>query len=95
VIGAWSRARPCIGREYLEAFEEVGAHIQQPWCGPARTAARSFARSEQVTVSAIDRNFRGRSGPGQVWLTSLPTVASSAISGYLTSFEALAAGATA
>jgi 3-isopropylmalate/(R)-2-methylmalate dehydratase large subunit len=46
-----------------------------------------------VTVSAINRNFPGRSGPGQVWLASPPTVAASAIAGRLTSFEELRASA--
>jgi 3-isopropylmalate/(R)-2-methylmalate dehydratase large subunit len=38
-------------------------------------------RSDQVTVSAINRNFAGRSGPGQLWLASPLTVAASAIEG--------------
>ena len=37
--------------------------------------------ASQVTVSAINRNFPGRSGPGQVWLASPATVAASAIAG--------------
>jgi 3-isopropylmalate/(R)-2-methylmalate dehydratase large subunit len=44
-----------------------------------------------VTVSAINRNFPGRSGPGQVWLASPPTVVASALAGYLCSFEQLKA----
>jgi 3-isopropylmalate/(R)-2-methylmalate dehydratase large subunit len=40
-------------------------------------------------VSAINRNFPGRSGPGQVWLASPPTVAASAIAGELLSFAEL------
>ena len=40
-------------------------------------------------MSAINRNFPGRSGPGSVWLASPPTVAASAILGRLASFEAL------
>jgi len=43
----------------------------------------------QVTVSAINRNFPGRSGPGDVWLASPPTVAASAIAGELASFDEL------
>ena len=42
-----------------------------------------------MTVSAINRNFPGRSGPGQVWLASPPTVMASALAGELLSFEAL------
>jgi 3-isopropylmalate/(R)-2-methylmalate dehydratase large subunit len=44
-----------------------------------------------VTVSAINRNFPGRSGPGQVWLASPATVAASAIAGRLSSFDELVA----
>ena len=44
-----------------------------------------------MTVSAINRNFPGRSGPGQVWLASPPTVVASALAGELMSFEGLRA----
>jgi len=46
-------------------------------------------RADQVTVSAINRNFPGRSGPGQVWLASPATVAASAIAGHLCAFAEL------
>ena len=55
-------------------------------CGPGGSE-----RAEQVTVSAINRNFPGRGGPGQVWLGSPPTVAASAIAGELVSFAELQA----
>jgi 3-isopropylmalate/(R)-2-methylmalate dehydratase large subunit len=42
-----------------------------------------------VTVSAINRNFPGRSGPGQVWLASPPTVMASALAGELCSWDRL------
>ena len=82
----------CVGRGYLEAFAQVGATILQPACGAcANCGPGTSTRAEQVTVSAINRNFPGRSGPGQLWLASPPTVAASAIAGELTSFEALQA----
>jgi len=46
---------------------------------------------DEVTISAINRNFPGRGGPGSVWLASPPTVAASAIAGEIISFEALKA----
>jgi len=80
----------CRERGYLDAFEAVGAQILQPSCGAcANCGPGSSIESEQVTVSAINRNFPGRSGPGQVWLASPPTVAASAIAGSLTSFAEL------
>ena len=43
--------------------------------------------AEQVTVSAINRNFSGRSGPGKLYLASPLTVAASAIEGRIAAYE--------
>ena len=80
----------CVEKGYLAAFERVGAELLQPSCGAcAGCGPGSSTSSDQVTVSAINRNFPGRSGPGKVWLASPPTVAASAIAGRLTSFAEL------
>lgn len=80
----------CIAQGYMDAFEKVGARMLQPSCGACGNCGPGGSVHEaQVTVSAINRNFPGRGGPGQVWLASPPTVAASAIAGELLSFEAL------
>jgi 3-isopropylmalate/(R)-2-methylmalate dehydratase large subunit len=80
----------CVDRGYLEAFEAVGAEMLHAACGAcANCGPGSSTDVSQVTVSAINRNFPGRSGPGQVWLASPPTVAASAIAGELISFDDL------
>jgi 3-isopropylmalate/(R)-2-methylmalate dehydratase large subunit len=80
----------CEAQGYLNAFARVGATILQPACGAcANCGPGTSTRSEQVTVSAINRNFPGRGGPGQLWLASPPTIAASAIAGELISFEEL------
>jgi 3-isopropylmalate/(R)-2-methylmalate dehydratase large subunit len=80
----------CIRQGWLAAFEAVGAQILQPACGACANCGPGASTSvDQVTVSAINRNFPGRSGPGQVWLASPATVAASAIAGTLTSFQEL------
>jgi 3-isopropylmalate/(R)-2-methylmalate dehydratase large subunit len=82
----------CAERGYLPVFEAVGAELLQPACGAcANCGPGSSTAAEQVTVSATNRNFPGRSGPGQVWLASPPTVAASAIAGELVSFATLQA----
>lgn len=84
----------CVEKGYLAVFEKVGAEMLQPSCGAcAGCGPGSSTSADQVTVSAINRNFPGRSGPGKVWLASPPTVAASAIAGRLVSFEELVAGA--
>jgi 3-isopropylmalate/(R)-2-methylmalate dehydratase large subunit len=76
----------------MEDFARIGATILQPACGAcANCGPGTSTRADQVTVSAINRNFPGRGGPGQVWLASPPTVVASAIAGELTSFEGLQA----
>lgn len=80
----------CLARNYLSVFDKVGAEVLQPACGAcANCGPGASSSADQITVSAINRNFPGRSGPGQVWLVSPPTVAASAIAGELISFEEL------
>jgi 3-isopropylmalate/(R)-2-methylmalate dehydratase large subunit len=82
----------CIAQGYDKVFAKVGAQILQPSCGAcANCGPGSSSESSEVTVSAINRNFPGRSGPGQVWLASPPTVMASALAGELMSFSALQA----
>ena len=80
----------CIDKGYDRTFAAMGVRMLQPSCGAcANCGPGSSTDAAQVTVSAINRNFPGRSGPGQVWLASPPTVMASALAGELLSFEAL------
>lgn len=80
----------CVQRGYEKTFFALGVRILQPSCGAcANCGPGSSTGSSQVTVSAINRNFPGRSGPGQVWLASPITVMASALAGELMSWEQL------
>jgi 3-isopropylmalate/(R)-2-methylmalate dehydratase large subunit len=69
-------------RGYIEIFERAGAEMIDPSCGACINAGPGASRSpEQVTISAQNRNFPGRSGPGKVYLASPYVVAASAIAG--------------
>lgn len=82
----------CVARGYDKTFAAVGARILQPSCGAcANCGPGSSTDDSQVTISAINRNFPGRSGPGSVWLASPPTVMASALAGELASFAELQA----
>ena len=71
---------------YLDVFQRVGANLVDPSCGACIRAGPGVSFTEkQVTVSAINRNFPGRSGPGQVYLASPLVVAASAIAGKIVS----------
>lgn len=80
----------CIAQGYLATFEAVGAQMLAPGCGAcAGGGPGSSASPDDVTVSAINRNFPQRAGPGKVWLASPATVAATAIAGELVSFAEL------
>ncbi|MBD0371911.1 MAG: 3-isopropylmalate dehydratase [Pyrinomonadaceae bacterium] len=67
---------------YIEIFERAGAELIDPSCGACINAGPGASRSpDQVTISAQNRNFPGRSGPGKVYLASPYVVAASAIAG--------------
>lgn len=71
-----------------DLFIRVGVNIIDPGCGACIGAGPGVSTSpEQVTVSAINRNFQGRSGPGQLYLASPLTVATSAFTGKITAWE--------
>jgi 3-isopropylmalate/(R)-2-methylmalate dehydratase large subunit len=78
-----------VERGWIEAFEAVGAVVLGSSCGACINAGPGVSSSpDQVTISAINRNFPGRSGPGQVWLASPATVAASALAGKLCGADA-------
>jgi 3-isopropylmalate/(R)-2-methylmalate dehydratase large subunit len=86
--GSQDVKRYCEEQGYLEIFRQVGAEFIEPSCGACINAGPGVSYDrETVTVSAINRNFPGRSGPGQLYLASPYTTAASAIAGYITAWE--------
>lgn len=83
--GSQDVKRYCEERGYLDVFRQVGATFLEPSCGACINAGPGVSRTrEEVTISAINRNFPGRSGPGQLYLANPYTVAASALTGYIT-----------
>jgi len=78
----------CMRKGYLEVFQKAGAHVIEPSCGACINAGPGVStRPDQVVISAQNRNFPGRSGPGQMYLASPLTVAASAVAGYIVEYE--------
>jgi 3-isopropylmalate/(R)-2-methylmalate dehydratase large subunit len=80
-------------KEYCErtgiakVFAKAGATLLDPGCGACIGCGPGVSTTrEQVTVSAINRNYTGRSGPGRLYLASPLTVAASAIVGKIVAF---------
>jgi 3-isopropylmalate/(R)-2-methylmalate dehydratase large subunit len=75
---------------YIDVFTKAGAELVDPSCGACIKAGPGVSnRPDEVTVSAINRNFPGRSGPGLVYLASPLVVAASAIAGKIVSPESI------
>jgi 3-isopropylmalate/(R)-2-methylmalate dehydratase large subunit len=72
----------------VDTFERAGAVVLNPGCGACIGCGPGVSEvSDQVTVSAINRNYKGRSGPGKLWLASPLSVAASAFTGYITAYK--------
>jgi len=78
----------CLRQGYLDVFRKAGAQVIEPSCGACINAGPGVStRPDQVVISAQNRNFPGRSGPGQMYLASPLTVAASAVAGYIVEYE--------
>jgi 3-isopropylmalate/(R)-2-methylmalate dehydratase large subunit len=78
----------CREHGFLDTFEKAGVHVIHPGCGACIGCGPGVSEeSGQVTVSAINRNYKGRSGPGKLYLASPLTVAASAITGRITAYR--------
>jgi 3-isopropylmalate/(R)-2-methylmalate dehydratase large subunit len=87
-FGSQETREYCMRRGYLETFQKAGAHVIEPSCGACINAGPGVStRPDQVVISAQNRNFPGRSGPGQMYLASPLTVAASAVAGYIVEYE--------
>jgi 3-isopropylmalate/(R)-2-methylmalate dehydratase large subunit len=87
-FGSQETREYCIRKGYLDIFEKAGAHTIEPSCGACINAGPGVStRPDQVVISAQNRNFPGRSGPGQMYLASPLTVAASAVAGYIVEYE--------
>jgi 3-isopropylmalate/(R)-2-methylmalate dehydratase large subunit len=88
-FGSQETREYCLRHGYLEVFQKAGAHVIEPSCGACINAGPGVStRPDQVVISAQNRNFPGRSGPGQMYLASPLTVAASAVAGYIVEYEA-------
>jgi homoaconitase/3-isopropylmalate dehydratase large subunit/3-isopropylmalate dehydratase small subunit len=77
----------CRERGYMELFERMGAEFIEPGCGACIAAGPGVTSTpEDVSISSQNRNFPGRSGPGQLYLGSPYSVAASAVAGYVASW---------
>lgn len=72
---------------YTALFQRAGVQVIKPGCGACIGCGPGVSeRGDEVSVSAINRNYKGRSGPGRLYLASPLTVAASAIAGEIVEY---------
>ena len=87
-FGSQETREYCLRKGYVDIFQKAGAQVIEPSCGACINAGPGVStRADQVVISAQNRNFPGRSGPGQMYLASPFTVAASAVAGYIVEYE--------
>ncbi len=73
---------------YVDVFEKTGVKLIAPGCGACIGCGPGVSDHDgNVSVSAINRNYKGRSGPGRLYLASPLTVAASAVMGHIAAYE--------
>ena len=73
---------------WTDLFERAGVELIDPGCGACIGAGPGISDDPtQVTISAINRNYQGRSGPGRLYLASPLTVMTSAFTGRITAWH--------
>jgi len=94
-LGAEAVVHGCTGKGNDQLRFELafrahypGVRVIAPGCGACIGCGPGVSTSrEQVTVSAINRNYQNRSGPGRLYLASPLTVAASAVAGHIVAYR--------
>jgi len=87
-FGSEAVERYAQARGYLDTFRAAGVQVIHPGCGACIGCGPGVSETrEEVTISAINRNFTGRSGPGRLYLGSPLTVAASAVAGRIVPYR--------
>lgn len=74
----------CLEEGLLRIFLEAGALVSNPGCAGCAAGQVGQNGPGEVTLSTGNRNFPGKQGKGDVYLSSPAIVAASAVAGYIT-----------
>lgn len=77
----------CLKTGLLEVFKQAGALVGNAGCAGCAAGQIGQNGPGEVTVSTGNRNFAGKQGKGEVYLSSPAIAAASAVAGYITTPE--------
>lgn len=81
--------KKCLDEGIIQIFKDAGALIGSAGCAGCAAGQIGQTGNEEVEVSTGNRNFTGKQGKGDVFLTSPETVAASLVSGVITTVDDL------
>ena len=75
----------CLEEGLIEIFKEANALVSNPGCAGCAAGQVGQNGPGEVTISTGNRNFPGKQGLGEVYLSSPEIAAASAVAGFITS----------
>jgi homoaconitate hydratase family protein/3-isopropylmalate dehydratase small subunit len=81
--------RKCLDEGVIDIFKQAGALVGNAGCAGCAAGQIGQNGPGEVTVSTGNRNFAGKQGKGEVFLTSPAVVAASAVSGIISRPDAI------
>jgi 3-isopropylmalate/(R)-2-methylmalate dehydratase large subunit len=81
--------KQCLKDGLIEIFKNAGALVSNAGCAGCAAGQVGQNGAGEVTISTGNRNFPGKQGKGSVYLASPEVVASSAIAGYITTYDSI------
>jgi aconitase A len=77
----------CLKEGIIGIFKKAGALVGNPGCAGCASGQIGQNGPGEKTVSTGNRNFRGKQGKGEVYLTSVSVAAATAIAGHITTAD--------
>ena len=82
----WQR---CLDEGFIDTFMKAGALVGNAGCAGCAAGQIGQNGPGEVTVSTGNRNFAGKQGKGDVYLSSPETAAASAVAGVITTADSI------
>ena len=79
--------KKCLDEGLIKIFKDAGALVGSAGCAGCAAGQIGQTGSDEVTVSSGNRNFVGKQGKGDIYLTSPETVTASLVAGYITTID--------
>jgi 3-isopropylmalate dehydratase small subunit len=77
--------KQCLDEGIIKIFKDSGALVGSAGCAGCAAGQIGQTGNDEVAISSGNRNFLGKQGKGDIYLSSPATVAASLVSGYITS----------